>query len=165
MQNFGTGFTIAIVPLFTVAALVAFAIAPVLATIAIVVVTSRAMGYGLSGPAMRDALDRGRSSQQYHARNFIDTLVQRGGNAAAGWILRGSDQRWARPVQFLQFSRCRSPLIGFGFSRSGQTTRKARRRTRRGQTNRLALIVRWIWDATSEYIAFPTRLKPARFRP
>ena len=89
MQRFGTGFTIAIVPAFTVLALIALAVAPMLATIVIIMVLSRAMGYGLSGPATRVLYTVVDPQDKYRAQNFIDTLVQRGGNAAAGWMFRG----------------------------------------------------------------------------
>lgn len=88
MQRFGTGITIAIGPVFTVAALIALIIAPVLATIVVIMVTSRAMGYGLSGPATRVLYTVVDPADKYRAQNFIDTLVQRGGNAAAGQLFR-----------------------------------------------------------------------------
>lgn len=89
MQRFGTGITIAIVPFLTAAGLVALAIAPVLSVIAVIMVASRAMGYGLSGPAVRVLYTVVDPQDKYRAQNFIDTLVQRGGNAAAGWMFRG----------------------------------------------------------------------------
>ncbi|MGE3646122.1 MAG: NTP/NDP exchange transporter [Beijerinckiaceae bacterium] len=92
MQKLGTGFAIAIVPAGTVLALAALAIAPVLTTIVVIMVLSRAMGYGLSGPAMRVLWTVVDPADKYRAQNFIDTLVQRGGNAAAGWLFRGLGQ-------------------------------------------------------------------------
>ncbi len=92
MQRFGTGLTIAIVPFFTVLGLAALAVAPVLTTIVVIMVLSRAMGYGLSGPAMRVLWTVVDPADKYRAQNFIDTLVQRGGNAAAGWLFRGLGQ-------------------------------------------------------------------------
>lgn len=92
MQRFGTGTTIAIVPAFTVLALIALAISPGLAVIVVAMVASRAMGYGLSGPAMRVLYTVVNPQDKYRAQNFNDTLVQRGGNAAAGWIFRGLGQ-------------------------------------------------------------------------
>ena len=89
MQRFGTGRTIAIVPALTVLGLIALAFAPVLTTIVVIMVLSRAMGYGLSGPAMRVLYTVVGAQDKYRAQNFIDTLVQRGGNAAAGWLFRG----------------------------------------------------------------------------
>ena len=92
MQKFGAGLTIATAPFFTALALAALAVAPVLATIVVIMVLSRAMGYGLSGPAMRVLYTVVDAQDKYRAQNFIDTLVQRGGNAAAGWLFRGLGQ-------------------------------------------------------------------------
>ncbi len=92
MQRFGTGRTLAIAPTFTVLALIALATTPVLATIVTIMVISRAMGYGLSGPAHRVLFTVVDPADKYRAQNFVDTVVQRGGNAAAGQMIRALGQ-------------------------------------------------------------------------
>jgi ATP:ADP antiporter, AAA family len=88
MQRFGTGRALAIAPVFTVLALIGLALAPALTTIVVIMVVSRAMGYGLSGPAHRVLFTVVDPADKYRAQNFIDTVVQRGGNAAAGQMFR-----------------------------------------------------------------------------
>ena len=87
IQHIGVGSTAGLLPLGGLIALVAFAAAPVLATIVAIMVVQRAMGYGLANPAMRVLYTVVDAGDKYRAQNFIDTAVYRGGDAGAGWLL------------------------------------------------------------------------------
>jgi ATP:ADP antiporter, AAA family len=57
-----------------------------LAAVAGVVVMQRAIGYGISAPAMRVFFTVLKPEDKYKAQNFIDTVVYRAGDATGGWI-------------------------------------------------------------------------------
>lgn len=86
LKRIGVGRTLAILPVFAVCALIAFAFSPSLALIAIIMVLSRAMGYGLAGPALRVLFTVIDARDKYRAQNFVDTLVHRGGNALSAGL-------------------------------------------------------------------------------
>lgn len=82
----GAGRTLAIAPAFVAIALAALLLMPSLWVIATVMVASRAIGYGISNPAIRVLYTVVDPQDKYRAQNFIDTLVHRGGNAASSWL-------------------------------------------------------------------------------
>jgi ATP:ADP antiporter, AAA family len=57
-----------------------------LGMVAGLVVAQRAIGYGISTPAMRVFFTVVPPEDKYKAQNFIDTVVFRGGDATGGWL-------------------------------------------------------------------------------
>lgn len=89
MQGIGIGRSLALVPVLLALGFAALAIAPVLAVLAGVQIARRAGNYGITRPA-REVLYTGvERSARYKAKNFIDTVVYRGGDALAGWLFTG----------------------------------------------------------------------------
>ena len=82
----GAGRTLAIAPAFVAMALAAILLMPSLWVIAAIMVASRAIGYGISNPAIRVLYTVVDPQDKYRAQNFTDTLVHRGGNAASSWL-------------------------------------------------------------------------------
>lgn len=82
----GAGHTLAIAPTFVAVALTSILLSPSLWVIAGIMVASRAIGYGISNPAIRVLFTVVDPQDKYRAQNFIDTLVHRGGSAASSWI-------------------------------------------------------------------------------
>ncbi len=89
VNRLGIGATLAIVPLGLMAGFAALAVSPVLIVLLVVQVLRRAGNYALTRPAREmlfTVLDR---ESKYKSKNFIDTVVYRGGDAVAGWIYAG----------------------------------------------------------------------------
>lgn len=86
LKWFGAGRTLSIAPAFVAVALAALLVAPSLWVIAAIMVASRAIGYGISNPAIRVLYTVVDPQDKYRAQNFTDTLVHRGGNAASSWL-------------------------------------------------------------------------------
>ncbi len=85
----GLGRSLALVPALLLLGFAGLAIAPVLGVLATVQIIRRAGNYGLTRPA-REVLFTGVDrNARYKAKNFIDTVVYRGGDALAGWLFTG----------------------------------------------------------------------------
>jgi AAA family ATP:ADP antiporter len=85
----GLGWTLAIVPLALAAGFGLLASFPTLGVLVLVQVTRRAGNYAIARPAremLYVVLDR---EEKYKAKNFIDTVVYRGGDAVSAWIYSG----------------------------------------------------------------------------
>lgn len=89
LKTIGVGRTLAILPVFAVFALMAFWLSPTLTVIVVIMIVSRAFGYGLAGPALRVLFTVVDAKDKYRAQNFIDTLIHRGGNAGSAWLFNG----------------------------------------------------------------------------
>ena len=86
MHRLGLGITLAAVPLLLAVPLAVLAAIPVLTAVLITQVISRAGGHGLMRPAREalfTAVDR---EARYKAKNVLDTLVSRAGDALGGWL-------------------------------------------------------------------------------
>ena len=116
MQRIGVGRTIALVPAFVIAALAVLAIFPTLGVIAAIMVISRALGYGLSGPAVRVLFTVIDPKDKYRAQNFIDTVVHRGGNAASGWLFNGLAKSAGIAAPVLALAAIPLAVAGVGLS-------------------------------------------------
>ncbi|EXI71091.1 MAG TPA: MFS transporter [Candidatus Accumulibacter phosphatis] len=86
MQRLGVGITLAAVPLLLTVPLAALAAIPVLATVLCIQVISRAGGHGLMRPAREALFTAVEREPRYKAKNVIDTLLSRAGDAFAGWL-------------------------------------------------------------------------------
>jgi AAA family ATP:ADP antiporter len=85
----GVGGTLALVPLGVAAGLVALGAFPGLVALVSVQVLRRAGGYAVSRPAREMLFTVVDREQRYKAKNVIDTLVYRGGDAASAWLYTG----------------------------------------------------------------------------
>lgn len=90
-QKFGTGVLLVAVPLVVAAGFLWLALAPVFAVFVVVMVVRRAGEYALVRPGREMLYTVVPTEQKYKAKNFIDTVVYRGGDAVSGWVKRGLD--------------------------------------------------------------------------
>ena len=88
-RRLGLGRTLALVPALLALGFLALAAAPVLAVFAPVQVLRRAGNYAIMKPAREMLFTVLGPEQKYKAKNLIDTVVYRGGDALAGWAFTG----------------------------------------------------------------------------
>lgn len=89
VNRFGVGATLAVVPVVMMAGFASLAVAPVLAVLLVFQVLRRAGNYALARPAREMLFTVLSREEKYKSKNFIDTVVYRGGDAIAGWIFAG----------------------------------------------------------------------------
>ena len=80
---------LAAVPLVSVAGFLWLGANPTLATLIAFGVARRVSEFAVSKPAREALFTVVPREQRYKAKNFIDTVVYRGGDAAAGWLFAG----------------------------------------------------------------------------
>jgi AAA family ATP:ADP antiporter len=85
----GVGGALAALPLATVAAFAAMALAPVPTTVALAQGLRRAVEFAIVRPAREVLWTVVSREEKYKAKNVIETLVYRGGDAASGWLSTG----------------------------------------------------------------------------
>ncbi|MHC8351481.1 NTP/NDP exchange transporter [Pseudomonas sp. RT4P38] len=85
----GIGGALAALPLVTIVAFAAMALAPVPATVALVQGLRRAVEFAIVRPAREVLWTVVSREEKYKAKNVIETLVYRGGDAASGWLSAG----------------------------------------------------------------------------
>lgn len=81
IRRIGVGWTLALLPLVTIAGFVALLLAPVYAVIVTVQTARRATNYAIARPAKEILFTVVPRDEKYKAKNFIDTFVYRGGDA------------------------------------------------------------------------------------
>lgn len=86
MRKFGLVLCLALLPLATLAAFAALAWAPTLAVLAGVQILRRAIDYAIARPAREVLFTVISREEKYKAKNAIETLVYRGGDAVSGWM-------------------------------------------------------------------------------
>lgn len=86
MRRFGLVPCLALLPLVSAAALGALALAPTLAVLAGAQLLRRALDYAIARPAREVLFTVVRREEKYKAKNAIETLVYRGGDAVSGWL-------------------------------------------------------------------------------
>ena len=89
MTWLGVGPMLAFLPLFTLLGFLALAWAPTLAVLVAFQATRRAANFAVSKPAREVLFTVIGREQKYKAKNVIDTVVYRGGDAASGWAFAG----------------------------------------------------------------------------
>lgn len=89
IQYLGLGASAASVAIVAVAGLAALAISPTLWVIVAVIVAERAIHFALSNPSMRVLYTVVAPEDKFKAQNFVDTVVYRGGDMVAGWLVKG----------------------------------------------------------------------------
>jgi len=85
----GISITLMIIPVLVAAGFVFLGIFPVLPALIIFQVVRRAGNYSITRPAREMLFTVVPREDKYKAKNFIDTVVYRGGDAASGWAFAG----------------------------------------------------------------------------
>ncbi len=86
VKRLGLGLTLALIPLLLSIGFLALALLPVLAVLVSVQVLRRAGNYAIMRPAREMLYVVVSREEKYKAKNFIDTVVYRGGDAASSWV-------------------------------------------------------------------------------
>ncbi|TWT83237.1 Major Facilitator Superfamily protein [Planctomycetes bacterium CA13] len=89
LRRLGISFALAILPVVYGIGFILLATAPSLSVMVALVIASRASGYGITVPAREVLFTVVSREQKYKSKNFIDTVVLRGGDAIAGQVFRG----------------------------------------------------------------------------
>jgi len=89
VQWLGLGWTLALLPLLLAAGFLALGLSPVLAVLVLVQVLRRAGNYAITRPAREMLYVVLGREEKYKAKNFIDTVVYRGGDALSAWVYAG----------------------------------------------------------------------------
>lgn len=90
-QRLGVGVLLVAVPLVMAAGFLWLALAPVFGVFVVVMVARRAGEYAFVRPGREMLYTVVPAGQKYKAKNFIDTVVYRGGDALSGWVKRALD--------------------------------------------------------------------------
>ena len=85
----GLSWALALVPILLCLGFVALAFSPVLAVLVVVQIIRRAGNYAIMRPSREMLYVVLGREEKYKAKNFIDTAVYRGGDAASAWIYTG----------------------------------------------------------------------------
>jgi AAA family ATP:ADP antiporter len=85
MARFGVGRSAAFLPLVVAAGFLALAVSPVLAVLIAFQSIRRASNFAISKPAREVLFTVVGREEKYKSKNFIDTVVYRGGDAVSGW--------------------------------------------------------------------------------
>lgn len=85
----GLGMTLALIPLFLSIGFLILGLLPVLLVLVAVQVIRRAGNYAIMRPAREMLYVILNREEKYKAKNFIDTVIYRGGDAASSWIYTG----------------------------------------------------------------------------
>jgi ATP:ADP antiporter, AAA family len=89
VEKLGVGAALALLPVLALAGFAAIGLVPLLAVLLAFQIARRAADYAIARPAREmlfTVLDR---DAKYKSKNFIDTVVFRGGDAASGWLYAG----------------------------------------------------------------------------
>lgn len=97
-QRLGVSVLLVAVPVVMAGGFLWLAFSPVFAVLAIVMVVRRAGEYALVRPGREMLYTAVDPEQKYKAKNFIDTVVYRGGDAVSGWIKHGIDLIAGQPA-------------------------------------------------------------------
>ena len=85
----GLGRTLPVLPALSLVGFVALAAAPVAAVLVPFQIARRAAQYAITGPAREVLFTVTTREEKYKAKNLIDTVVYRGGDALSGWAFSG----------------------------------------------------------------------------
>jgi AAA family ATP:ADP antiporter len=86
VEKLGVGVALALLPALGIAGFAAIGAAPVLAVLLGFQVLRRAADYAIARPAREMLFTVLSREAKYKSKNFIDTVVFRGGDAASGWV-------------------------------------------------------------------------------
>ena len=97
-QRLGVGVLLVGVPLVMAFGFLWLALAPVFAVFVVVMVARRAGEYAFVRPGREMLYTVVPAEQKYKAKNFIDTVVYRGGDALSAWVKRLLDLMGEHPA-------------------------------------------------------------------
>jgi AAA family ATP:ADP antiporter len=89
VRALGIAWTLALVPVLLGLGFLALGFAPVLAVIVAVQILRRAGDYAITRPAREMLYVVLGREEKYKAKNFVDTVVYRGGDAVSAWAYAG----------------------------------------------------------------------------
>jgi len=89
IRGIGLQWTICVVPLLIALGFTALALQPTLAILIVVQVIRRAGNYAIMRPARETLYVVLRREEKYKAKNVIDTVIYRGGDALSSWVYSG----------------------------------------------------------------------------
>ncbi len=87
--RFGVGSTLMVLPILGIAGFIVIGIWPTLAVLFVFQVLRRAGEYAIAKPAREVLFTVLTREEKYKSKNFIDTVVFRGGDAISGWMFEG----------------------------------------------------------------------------
>ena len=96
-RRLGVGMLLMAVPVVMAVGFLWLALAPVFAVFVMVMVVRRAGEYALVRPGREMLFTVLPAEDKYKAKNFIDTVVYRGGDALSGWLKRALDVMGEHP--------------------------------------------------------------------
>ncbi len=86
LRRLGVSVALAILPIIYFVGFASLASNPVLATLIVTMIATRAFGYGIAVPAREVLFTVVSREEKYKSKSFIDTVVLRGGDAASGQL-------------------------------------------------------------------------------
>lgn len=89
MKRFGVGTALVLLPVASALAFAAVALSPTVAVLAGAQALRRAFDYAIARPAREVLFTVVGREAKYKAKNAIETVVYRGGDAVSGWISAG----------------------------------------------------------------------------
>ena len=89
VAGLGVTWLLALMPLLSVAGFLVLGAAPMLAVLIVFGVARRAGEFAISKPVRETLFTVVPREDKYKAKNFIDTVVYRGGDTTAGWVFSG----------------------------------------------------------------------------
>ena len=87
--RFGVGATLVILPVVSAVGFFFIGLTPTLAVLVVFQVIRRAGEYAIARPAREILFTVLNREEKYKSKNFIDTVVFRGGDATSGWLFEG----------------------------------------------------------------------------
>ncbi len=114
-QRMGVGVLLVAVPLVVTAGFIWLAFAPVFSVFVVVMVVRRAGEYALVRPGREMLYTVVPPDQKYKAKNFIDTVIYRGGDAVSAWLKHGLDVIGQHPALAMFFGAA----IGIAWASTG----------------------------------------------
>ena len=89
VKRLGLAWTLALIPLLLIVGFILLSISPVISVLIVVQVLRRAGNYSIMRPAREMLYVVLGREEKYKAKNFIDTVVYRGGDAMSAWVYDG----------------------------------------------------------------------------
>jgi len=89
IARFGVGTTLMVLPVLAVVGFFLIGLAPTLMVLVAFQVLRRAGEYAIARPAREILFTVLNREEKYKSKNFIDTVVFRGGDAVGGWMFEG----------------------------------------------------------------------------
>jgi len=89
VARFGLAFTLALLPGLAALGFIVLGLFPSFAVLIAFQIVRRAGNYGIARPAREMLYTVVGREEKYKSKNFIDTVVYRGGDAVSGWVFAG----------------------------------------------------------------------------